>query len=61
MHLIRLALCALLVALPVAASAAAYERPIPQAQSATVEHWFFLASVSLLLALAAVGWLVRRR
>ncbi len=41
--------------------AAAYNRPIPQAQSATAEFWFFLASVALVAALLAVNWLVTRR
>lgn len=36
-------------------------RPIPQAQSATAEGWFFMASLALLAALVAVQWLVRRR
>jgi hypothetical protein len=41
--------------------AAAFERPIPNPQSATAELWFAAASVGLLLALAAVHWLVARR
>ena len=44
-----------------AAAAEGFERPIPQAQSATAEAWFALASLALVLALWAVHWLVRRR
>lgn len=43
------------------AVAASFDRPIPNAQSATAELWFGLASLLLLLALVGVGWLVRRR
>ena len=43
------------------AAAEGFERPIPQAQSATAELWFALASLGLVLALAAVHWLVNRR
>ncbi len=46
---------------PVSALAEAYDRPIPQAQSATAEFWFFMASLTLLAALGAVGWLVKKR
>lgn len=41
--------------------AEAYQRPIPQAQSATAEFWFAVASLALVLALAAVYWSVKRR
>lgn len=61
MRLLHTALCALLVASPVNAIAEGYQRPIPQAQSATAEFWFLLASISLIGALFAVNWLVRRR
>jgi hypothetical protein len=47
--------------LPAAALAEEFQRPIPQAQSATAEGWFFAASVALLLSLLAVHMLVRRR
>ncbi|MBE9475663.1 MAG: protein NnrT [Proteobacteria bacterium] len=50
-----------LIALTGPVFAASYDRPIPQAQSATAELWFFLASVTLLAALLAVGWLVARK
>ncbi|PVB61505.1 hypothetical protein [Labrenzia sp. 011] len=49
------------LAAPVQALAAGVQRPIPNPQSATAELWFFVASVGLLLALAAVHWLVARR
>ncbi len=61
MKLFRPALYALLVASPASVLAEGYQRPIPQPQSATAEFWFFLASVSLVGALVAVNWLVRRR
>ena len=47
--------------LPSAALGEAFQRPIPQPQTATAEGWFFAASVALLLALLAVHMLVRRR
>lgn len=47
--------------LPSAALAEAFQRPIPQPQSATAEGWFLAASVALLAALFAVHMLVRRR
>ncbi|POF30497.1 hypothetical protein [Roseibium marinum] len=49
------------LAVPVQALAAGVQRPIPNPQSATAEFWFFTASIGLLLALAAVHWLVARR
>ncbi|WP_165802867.1 hypothetical protein [Pelagivirga sediminicola] len=47
--------------LPTAALAESFQRPIPQAQTATAEGWFFAASLALVLALVAVHMLVRRR
>ena len=47
--------------LPVQVWAKAYDRPIPQAQSATAEFWFFIASLTLLAALITVAWLVHKR
>ncbi|MFG6620994.1 protein NnrT [Sulfitobacter sp. 1A05707] len=46
-----------------AASALAgqFDRPIPQAQSATAEFWYALACLSLIAAMVAVQWLVSRR
>ena len=42
-------------------AAAGYNRPIPQAQSATAELWFAIGSIALIAALVAVGALVARR
>lgn len=41
--------------------AAGFDRPVPQAQSATAEFWFAICSIALLIALGAVHWLVSRR
>lgn len=38
-----------------------YDRPIPQAQSATAEFWYALACLALLAAMIAVQRLVARR
>jgi hypothetical protein len=38
-----------------------FDRPIPQAQSATAEFWYALACLSLIAAMVAVQWLVSRR
>ena len=43
------------------ALASGFERPIPQAQSETVELWFGLASLALCVALYAVHRVVKRR
>lgn len=43
------------------ATAEGFDRPIPQAQSATAEFWFALASIALIGALFIVGRLVARR
>lgn len=43
------------------AFAAKFDRPIPQAQSATAEIWFALASITLIGALALVHHLVMRK
>lgn len=51
-----LALCG---ALP--AMAAEFDRPIPQAQSATAEFWYALACLALIAALIGVQRLVSRR
>ncbi|WP_164512391.1 hypothetical protein [Oceaniglobus ichthyenteri] len=50
-----------LVFLPSLAFAQGFERPIPNAQTATAEGWFLAASIAFLLALLAVHMLVRRR
>tara|TARA_R110002111_G_C5855359_1_gene360128 strand:+ start:414 stop:587 length:174 start_codon:yes stop_codon:yes gene_type:complete len=54
-----LALIPMLLASP--AFAEAFDRPIPQAQSATAEYWFGLASLALIIALVAVHLSVRRK
>ena len=41
--------------------AKAFDRPIPQAQSATAELWYALACLALILAMIAVQRLVARR
>ena len=43
------------------AFAAGFDRPIPQAQSATAELWYGLAFLALIAALIAVQRLVSRR
>ncbi|SFR32903.1 hypothetical protein SAMN04488005_0398 [Yoonia tamlensis] len=40
--------------------AAEFDRPIPQAQSATAEFWFALGSLALIAALVLVQRLVAR-
>jgi len=47
--------------LPAQVWAKAYERPMPQPQSATAEFWFFMASLLLVGALITVAWLVSKR
>ena len=54
-----LTLIPLILASPVWAES--YNRPIPQAQSATAELWFGLASLLLIAALALVNYLVMRK
>jgi hypothetical protein len=48
-----------LAALP--ALAEGFDRPIPQAQSATAEFWYAMACLALLAAMVAVQRLVARR
>ena len=43
------------------AMAEGFNRPIPQAQSATAEFWYGLASLVLCLSLYAVYWMVTRK
>jgi hypothetical protein len=57
--LCSVALCT--VALQFPSLAEAFNRPIPQAQSATAEFWFALASLALIGALVAVAVLVSKR
>ncbi len=51
--------CAL--ALPFPALAEAFDRPIPQAQSATAEYWFAGASILLIAALVVVSRVISKR
>jgi hypothetical protein len=46
---------------PTAAFAEAFQRPIPQPQTAEAELAYFAASLIFLAALVAVQWLVSRR
>ena len=50
---------AYLMATPVLAEG--FDRPIPQAQSATAEFWFALGSIGLIAALVVVQRLIARR
>ena len=43
------------------AMAEAFDRPIPQAQSATAEFWYAMACITLVASMVAVQWLVSRR
>ncbi|APX22400.1 MULTISPECIES: hypothetical protein [Salipiger] len=52
---------AIAVALPGTAIAEAFDRPIPQPQTAAAEFWFLVGSVALIVALGAVQWMVSRR
>ena len=47
------------IAMPVLASS--FDRPVPQAQSATAEFWFAVGSIGLIAALYLVHRLVSRR
>ncbi|MDX2482793.1 MAG: protein NnrT [Pseudodonghicola sp.] len=38
-----------------------FDRPIPQAQSATAEFWYAMACIALIAAMVAVQRLVSRR
>ncbi|MFN4160325.1 MAG: hypothetical protein ACK4GO_18395 [Gemmobacter sp.] len=46
---------------PAVAAAEAFQRPIPQPQTAQAELAYFTAALMLLLALVLVQWLVSRR
>ncbi|KHQ50066.1 MULTISPECIES: hypothetical protein [Mameliella] len=46
---------------PAPAFAAGFDRPVPQPQTDVAEFWFLVGSIALILALAAVQWLVARR
>lgn len=43
------------------AIADSFDRPIPQAQSATAEFWYALACIALIASMIAVQTLVSRR
>lgn len=47
--------------IPTTALAEAFQRPIPQPQTAQAEVSYFVASLLLLMALVAVQWLISRR
>jgi len=51
--------CGLVLAAPVLAES--FDRPIPQAQSATAEFWFAMGSLALIAALVLVQRLVARK
>jgi len=55
------ALILLLTLLPCAALAQGLPTPAMPAYSADAEFWFAMASVAMVLSLAAVHWLVSRR
>jgi len=57
----RLFAYAVMALLPAQVWAEAYNRPVPQAQSATAEFWFFIASLTLVAALISVAFLVHKR
>lgn len=59
--MIRLFAAITMFLLPAHVWAETYNRPIPQAQSATAEFWFFIASLTLVAALISVAWLVSKR
>ncbi|MEQ8900375.1 MAG: protein NnrT [Roseovarius sp.] len=50
---------AVLIASP--SLAKSFDRPIPQAQSATAEFWYALACLALIVSMIAVQRLVSRR
>lgn len=57
----RRILCLAPFLVPAAALAEAFQRPIPQPQTAEAELAYFAAALALLAALIAVQWLVSRR
>jgi hypothetical protein len=50
-----------IMALPFPTLADTFDRPTPQAQSATAEFWFAFASFALIAALVLVAKLVARK
>lgn len=57
----RLSLSLIALIFPTAALAEAFQRPIPQPETAQAELSYLVAAVFLLLALIGVQWLVSRR
>lgn len=56
-----LPLAGVLIILGTRLLAAGFDRPIPQAQSATAEFWNAMACLALVFSMVAVHWLVSRR
>jgi hypothetical protein len=57
----RILIAAYVIVFATPALADSFDRPIPQAQSATAEFWYALACVALVAAMVAVQKLVSRR
>ncbi|MDO9524065.1 MAG: hypothetical protein Q7J57_00770 [Gemmobacter sp.] len=57
----RISLILIATLTPATVLAEAFQRPIPQPQTAQAEISYFVASVLLLMALIGVQWLVSRR
>ena len=57
----RLPLCLFAILTPAIAAAEAFQRPIPQPQTAQAELSYLLAAILMVVALVAVQWLVNRR
>lgn len=47
--------------MPVAAMAASFERPVPQAQTDVAEFWYLIASIALILTLGAIQLIISKR
>ena len=57
----RLCVSIFAVLTPAIAAAEAFQRPIPQPQTAQAELSYLVAATLMVLALVAVQWLVNRR
>ncbi|GGD37478.1 hypothetical protein [Aureimonas glaciei] len=57
----RLPLCLAFLFTPAVAVAEAFQRPVPQPQTAEAELSYLVASILMLVSLVAVQWLVSRR
>ncbi len=57
----RLSLSLIALIVPTAALAEAFQRPIPQPQTAEAELSYLIAAVFLLIALIGVQWVVSRK